>query len=289
MSGRLGSDPINRFRALFGTPWRQSSRGALMVPAIRPREAEYESLSDGELKQKAASSAAGPAAASRSTSCCPKRSAWCASPRSGRSACGRSTCSSPPASSCSNGGLAELATGEGKTLTACFPVVPQRAGRQGRPRHHGQRLPGQARRRVDRPGLHDARAVRRVLAAEDGGRRSARPPTAGDITYGTASRVRLRLPARPAQAARRAGGDARRSGARGRPTAGSRRLDPRVQRDHSLRPGGRGRQHLHRRGPDAAHHRHPDPRGQARGVRRLPLGRRAGQADAARTSTSPTT
>jgi len=48
MSGRLGSDPVNRFKALFGMPWqRKLSRGALMVPAIRAREAEFESLSDG--------------------------------------------------------------------------------------------------------------------------------------------------------------------------------------------------------------------------------------------------
>src|SRR5207248_10460980 len=55
MSGRLGSDAVNRFKALFGMPWqRKLARGALMVPAIRAREAEYEALSDGEIKQKAA-------------------------------------------------------------------------------------------------------------------------------------------------------------------------------------------------------------------------------------------
>ena len=37
-------------------------------------------------------------------------------------ACGRSTCSWPAASSCITGGLAELATGEGKTLVAALPA-----------------------------------------------------------------------------------------------------------------------------------------------------------------------
>ena len=41
------------------------------------------------------------------------------------------------------GNIAEMKTGEGKTLVATLPVVPQRARRQGRPRRHGQRLPRQ--------------------------------------------------------------------------------------------------------------------------------------------------
>ena len=51
------------------------------------------------------------------------------------------------------GKIAEMKTGEGKTLVATLPVLPQRAGRQGRPRGHRQRLPGQARLRVDGPDL----------------------------------------------------------------------------------------------------------------------------------------
>ena len=42
------------------------------------------------------------------------------------------------------GNIAEMKTGEGKTLVATAPRLPQRAGRQGRPRRHGQRLPGRA-------------------------------------------------------------------------------------------------------------------------------------------------
>jgi preprotein translocase subunit SecA len=41
------------------------------------------------------------------------------------------------------GNIAEMKTGEGKTLVAVLPVLPQCALRQGRPRRHGQRLPGQ--------------------------------------------------------------------------------------------------------------------------------------------------
>ena len=40
------------------------------------------------------------------------------------------------------GNIAEMKTGEGKTLVATAPGLPQRADRQGRARHHGERLPG---------------------------------------------------------------------------------------------------------------------------------------------------
>ena len=42
------------------------------------------------------------------------------------------------------GNIAEMRTGEGKTLTSVLPAVPERADRPGRARRHGQRLPGQA-------------------------------------------------------------------------------------------------------------------------------------------------
>ena len=50
------------------------------------------------------------------------------------------------------GNIAEMRTGEGKTLTGVLAGVPQRPGGQGRPRRHDQRLPRQARRRVDGSG-----------------------------------------------------------------------------------------------------------------------------------------
>ena len=40
------------------------------------------------------------------------------------------------------GNIAEMKTGEGKTLVATLAGLPQRPCRQGRPRRHGQRLPG---------------------------------------------------------------------------------------------------------------------------------------------------
>ena len=49
------------------------------------------------------------------------------------------------------GNVAEMKTGEGKTLTCCAARLPQRDRRRRRPRRHHQRLPGQARRRVDGP------------------------------------------------------------------------------------------------------------------------------------------
>ncbi len=49
------------------------------------------------------------------------------------------------------GNVAEMKTGEGKTLTCGAARLPQRAERQGRARRHRQRLPGQTRQRVDGP------------------------------------------------------------------------------------------------------------------------------------------
>ena len=66
-----------------------------------------------------------------------------------------------------DGSIAEMRTGEGKTLTATLPVVlnalaardenghPRRAGR---PPRHGQRLPRPPRRQLDEADLRHARA-----------------------------------------------------------------------------------------------------------------------------------
>ena len=48
-----------------------------------------------------------------------------------------------------SGRIAEMRTGEGKTLVATLPTYLNALDRQGRPRRHRQRLPRQARRRVD--------------------------------------------------------------------------------------------------------------------------------------------
>ena len=48
-----------------------------------------------------------------------------------------------------NGKIAEMKTGEGKTLVATLPVYLNALAAQGRARRHRQRLPRPARRRVD--------------------------------------------------------------------------------------------------------------------------------------------
>ena len=93
------------------------------------------------------------------------------------------------------GNIAEMKTGEGKTLTATLAGRPQRAGRQGRPRRHRQRLPRPPRRRVDEPDLRRARPhVGRP--AEQAGLRGQAGRLRGRRHLRHELRVRLRLPAR---------------------------------------------------------------------------------------------
>ena len=47
------------------------------------------------------------------------------------------------------GRIAEMRTGEGKTLTAALPGLPERAHRRGRAHRHRQRLPGPLPLRMD--------------------------------------------------------------------------------------------------------------------------------------------
>ncbi len=56
--------------------------------------------------------------------------------------------------------IAEMRTGEGKTLVATLAGLSQRARRQGRPRGHRQRLPRPPRRRLDGPDLQFPRPDR---------------------------------------------------------------------------------------------------------------------------------
>ena len=82
------------------------------------------------------------------------------------------------------GNIAEMKTGEGKTLVGDPAGLPQRAVRQGRPRRHRQRLPRRARRRVDGPGAPLPRPDVGVILSNmrPAERREA---YACDITYGT--------------------------------------------------------------------------------------------------------
>ena len=85
------------------------------------------------------------------------------------------------------GWVAEMKTGEGKTLVSTLPAYLNGARRQGRPPRHGQRLPGPLPRRVDGP--HPP--LPRARGRPDHPRRSRpspaekRPQYAADITYGT--------------------------------------------------------------------------------------------------------
>ena len=95
-------------------------------------------------------------------------------------ACATSTCSCIGGIALHNGKIAEMRTGEGKTLVATLPGVPERARRQGRPHRHGERLPRAARRRLDGPHLPVPRHDRRRQPVADGARRQAgrvRAPT----------------------------------------------------------------------------------------------------------------
>ena len=112
--------------------------------------------------------------------------------------------------------------------------LSERARRQGRPRRHGQRLPGAPRLGVDGPHL--------PLPRHDGRRHPARPQRPGapgrlrlrhHLRH--EQRVRLRLPARQHEVRPRAVRAAR----------------------AQLRDRGRGGQHPDRRSADAAHHLRP--------------------------------
>ena len=63
--------------------------------------------------------------------------------------------------------VAEMQTGEGKTLTATLPLYLTALTGHGRPPRHGQRLSGPARRRVDGTDLSPARLDRRRRAHAD--------------------------------------------------------------------------------------------------------------------------
>ena len=85
------------------------------------------------------------------------------------------------------GSIAEMKTGEGKTLVATAPVYLNALSGQGRARRHGQRLPGPPRLRVDGPHLQVPRPVGRHHRPRPERLRSARPTTAATSRYGTNS------------------------------------------------------------------------------------------------------
>ena len=75
------------------------------------------------------------------------------------------------------GNIAEMVTGEGKTLVATLAAYLNALEGQGRPRRHGQRLPRPPRRRVDEPALQRPGHDRRRDPVGHGLARSARRST----------------------------------------------------------------------------------------------------------------
>ena len=186
-----------------------------------------------------------------------------------------------------DGAIAEMQTGEGKTLTAHARRGAQRARRRGRPRRHGQRLPRPPRRRVDAPDLRRPRPDRR-RAAEHAALRGEARRLRGRHHVRHELRVRLRLPARQHgdHRWRRRSSTAAASTEDGKPLA----IAP-------LRDRRRGRQHPHRRGAHAADHlrraragRRPlRPLRQARAAADARQEARGHGPEDARRSSSPTT
>ena len=82
------------------------------------------------------------------------------------------------------GKIAEMKTGEGKTLVATLPAVLNALTRTRRPRRHRQRLPGAARLRMDGAHLQLPRPERRRGRARRHRPGAQGSPTPADITYG---------------------------------------------------------------------------------------------------------
>ena len=83
------------------------------------------------------------------------------------------------------GNIAEMRTGEGKTLVSTLPAYLNALSRRRRARRHRQRLPGRARRGLDGPGAPLPRPQRRRDPRDDEDRKTVGRRTQRDITYGT--------------------------------------------------------------------------------------------------------
>ena len=83
------------------------------------------------------------------------------------------------------GAIAEMVTGEGKTLVATLPAYLNALEGKGRPRRHGQRLPGPPRHGMDGPALSSGLGltVGAIQSNMDSAQRQK--AYACDITYGT--------------------------------------------------------------------------------------------------------
>ena len=133
-----------------------------------------------------------------------------------------------------SGAIAEMKTGEGKTLTATLAVFLNTLCRRQRPRRHRQRLPGPPRRRVDAAAVQRARRRGRRPPGQRPARSRRSPPCRLRRRRHLRDQLRVRVRLPPRQ-----------HGAEPRPLLPAR---------SPLRDRRRGRQHPHRRGADAADH-----------------------------------
>ena len=112
-----------------------------------------------------------------STTCCPRPSRWSARRAAACSTCGTSTSSSSAASTLHRGHDRRDEDRRGQDPRGHARRLPERPRGQGRPRRHRQRLPGQARQRLDGPDLPLPGPLRGRDPAPPRRTRSGRSPT----------------------------------------------------------------------------------------------------------------
>jgi preprotein translocase subunit SecA len=233
VSGRFGIRPLNHFKALFGTPaQRRLARGALMIDRVRHWEKEYSRLPDADLKQtgmRLRGRARGGESLDRllpeafGLVCVAAARTIKLQPFDVQLAAGVVL---------HQGAIAEVATGEGKTLVAAMPVYLNAL--QGKGVHITTVNDYLARRDAEWIGPIYRSLGMSVgvlqMQMEDNSRAAA---YRCDVTYGMASefgfdflRDRLKTSTQKGQAAPFW---APWSGGKG---AYSRPLDPRIQREH---------------------------------------------------------
>ncbi len=168
---------------------KQYRRSVVAINALEPSIA---ALSDDALRGKTAEfKARHRGRRSRSTTCCPRRSRSSARRRSASLGMRHFDVQLLGGIALHEGKIAEMRTGEGKTLTATLPVYLNALTGNGRPSRHRQRLPRAARRRVDGTALRIPRADRRREPVADAARptssRRTRPTSRTARTTSSAS------------------------------------------------------------------------------------------------------
>ena len=241
-------------RAIFGTANDRSLKAyQRRVPQINALEAgDGGAVRRGAAGQDRRVPRSGWPTAPRWTTCCPRPSRWCARPAKRTLGQRHFDVQLVGGMVLHDGKIAEMKTGEGKTLVATLPVYLNALAGKGV--HVVTVNDYLARRDAEWMGqiYRFLGLTRRRHRARAGRRASAAPPTPADITYGTNNEF---------------GFDYLRDNMKYR-------LEDMVQRDFSYAHRRRGRQHPDRRGAHAADHLRPG-RGQ---LRPLPPGRRRGAA-----------